>query len=311
MIRKARQDYIQLSYLYGGAIIVIVTLSLIAFPFDITKFGLIVPQKTDHAAIYTDKAFSAISVEAKSFIVYDIVDKKIIASKDADKVLPLASLTKIMTAVTALTHHDPNEKIKLSDLAIEGGYDLGLKKDQTWTLRELLRYTLVFSSNDGAYAIAHAFGGKTAFVKQMNTDAALLGLSLTFTNPAGLDLGGESGGMGTAFDVARLFAIARKLHPEILEATTHTRVSVKAGTTVLTGVPNTNQEINSFFGAEASKTGFTDNAGGNLAIVVDITLGHPVVIVVLGSTREGRFKDVEKLYQALVKSIDSPGDLAK
>ena len=72
----------------------------------------------------------------------------------------------------------------------------------------------------------------------------------------------------------------------------------------IVGIPNTNQSIEELFGAEGSKTGFTDIAGGNLGVIVDITVGHPVVLVVLGSSREGRFKDIATLYTALQKSLE-------
>jgi D-alanyl-D-alanine carboxypeptidase len=97
--------------------------------------------------------------------------------------------------------------------------------------------------------------------------------------------------------------VARSYFPELYDATTRTRASVETSSGKLTGLPNTNQDINSYFGAEVSKTGYTDDAGGNLAVIVDVTLGHPVAIVVLGSTREGRFADVKKLYNALLHSL--------
>lgn len=303
-MKIARKDYIQLSYVYGGAVFLVIFLSVIAIPMDMSHFGLIVPNKPkEQISIYGAEAFADVKVGAKAYVVYDLVDRKVIAAKDGDVSYPLASLTKVMTAVSALSHHDPTTPITIRDEFIDGGYDLGLKKGQTWKLGELLKYTLVFSSNDGAAAIAGTLGGREVFINQMNTDSALLGLSLVFTDPAGLDEGGKWGGTGTALDVAKLFAVARRKYPEVLEATTHTRVTVRTDKGALTGVPNTNQEINSLFGAEASKTGFTDDAGGNLAVVVDVALGHPVAIVVLGSTREGRFEDVTALYEALIKSI--------
>ena len=72
---------------------------------------------------------------------------------------------------------------------------------------------------------------------------------------------------------------------------------------MLGGIPNTNQTIETLSGAEASKTGYTDRAGGNLAVIVDISVGHPIVIVVLGSTRQGRFQDIDVLYKALRASV--------
>ncbi len=305
MFTHARENFIELSYVYGGAIILVLFLSFVASPIAPLGVGLVVSKKENKAqAVYTPDSFKDITVKAKAYIVYDLVDKKIVASKNADVPLPLASVTKIMTGVTALTHYDENTRVVIKPDSIEDGYDLGLSKDQTWKLKELLKYTLVFSSNDGAHAIADTLGGRKKFVAQMNTDSALLGFSMTFTDPAGLDIGDNIGGIGTALDVAKLFGVARKLYPSILEATTRTRVSVTANTKDrVTGIPNTNQDIANFFGAEASKTGFTDIAGGNLGVVVDVALGHPVVIVVLGSTRDERFTDTEILYKALLKSL--------
>ncbi len=304
MIRASRHDYIELSYIYGVAVVIVVFLSLVALPVDTANFGLIVP-KVEEAEFspYTPAAFNNVVVKAEAYIVYDLVDKKVIAQRNSTIQLPLASITKVMTAITARSHYPEETKIIINPGSIEEGYDLGLKKGQVWKLDELLKYTLVFSSNDGAHAIADGLGGREKFIEQMNTDSALLGLAFTFTDPAGLDVGDAIGGKGTALDVAKLFGIARKRYPEIFESTTKTRLNVFASKDPITGIPNTNQEITNLFGAEASKTGFTDSAGGNLGVVVDVALGHPVVIVVLGSTREARFVDTENLYKALLQSI--------
>jgi D-alanyl-D-alanine carboxypeptidase len=308
MMHRARQDFIELSYIYGGAIFVVLLLSVIAMPVGVKKFGLVVPaQKSKEIEpIYRASAFDTATVQAKAYVVYDLVDQKVIAAKNADTRLPLASVSKIMMAITALDHHDANTKITIRPESIEDGYDLGLKKGQVWTLMELLKYTLTISSNDGAHAIADGLGGRKQFVAEMNEEATKLGLPFVFTDPAGLDVGSAIGGIGTPLDVAKLFGIAFNRYPEIFEATTRARVTVYAGNDRLTGVPNTNQDIINLFGAEASKTGFTDSAGGNLAVIVDIALGHPVAIVVLGSTHEDRFSDTETLYKALQKSIQQP-----
>lgn len=305
MIDRARHDFIELSYVYGAALLCVVLLSTIAIPAATRSTGLVLPfdKKEERSSIYDPSAFENVSVKAKAYVVYDLVDKNVVASKNADEVLPLASITKVMMGLTALTHHDRNAKITISPESIEDGYDLGLKKGQVWKLSELLKYTLVFSSNDGAHAIADNLGGRKSFVSQMNTDSTLLGLGLNFTDPAGLDIGDQIGGMGTALQAAKLFGVARATYPELLDATTKTRVNVIANKERVTGIPNTNQHIDSLFGAEASKTGFTDSAGGNLGVVVDVSLGHPVVIIVLGSTRDERFTDMDTLYTALVKSL--------
>ena len=305
MIRHAKHDYIELLYVYGAAVSVLVVLALTVMPFDVPSVGLLVSRQ-EELGIYKGDPFTQVDVHGKSYIVYDLVDKKVIASKNSDEVLPLASVTKLMMGLTALSHFDKDTKITIKQESIEDGYDLGLKKGQVWTLGELLKYTLVFSSNDGAHAIADTLGGagkRTAFVEMMNEESKSLGLSLTFTDAAGEDLRGQIGGKGSAAEVAKLFAIARSKYPEILDATTRTRVTTKASNGLISGIPNTNQDINNFFGAEVSKTGFTDAAGGNLGVVVDVALGHPVAIVVLGSSHEDRFSDVENLYKSLVESL--------
>jgi D-alanyl-D-alanine carboxypeptidase len=305
MVNKARRDYMQLPFLYGAAILLVLFFCALSVSIDVSRFGIVFPIKEKAGfEVYNPYPFQDVDVKAKAYVVYDLVEKKVIASKNAEEAVSLASITKVMTALTALSHNPQDTKIKISGSNIDGGYDLGLKNGQVWKLNELVKYMLVFSSNDGAYAIATTLGGMKDFVTQMNTDSALNGLGLTFTDPAGLDTDGVMGGRGTALDVAKLFGIVRRNYPEIFEATTRARASVTAAGERLTGVPNTNQRIGELFGAEASKTGYTDLAGGNLGVIIDISLGHPVVIVVLGSTREERFTDTEKLYEALLKSVE-------
>ena len=306
MMKHSRYDFISITFLYVFSVIVVVLLSSFTIPNSSSRLGIIAKEskREEIISFFNVSSFEGLSLKAKAYIVYDIVDEKIISAKNENDVLPLASVTKIMTAITARIHNDKSAIIKITPDDIEGSYDLGLIKNQTWKLEELLKYTLVFSSNDGAEAIANSFGGKIPFVEQMNIDATLLGLPLHFNDPAGLDIDGKLGGEGSALSVAKLFAVARKRFPEILDATIRARATVVASTGKLTGVPNTNQDIAQFFGVEASKTGFTDIAGGNLAIVVDITVGHPVVIVVLGSTHTERFTDVDKLYKALKESLE-------
>lgn len=306
MISRPRKDFVHLIAVYAGALLSVFLLSYVANPVFVTNLGIIgSKEKSSQDVLFNGDAFKNISVKARAYVIYDIVEKRIIASKNENEVLPLASITKIMMAVTALAKHAASTTVTIDPKSLDGDYDLGLKKDQSWRLSELLKYTLVLSSNDGAEEIASTFGGKEAFVSQMNEEAKALGLSLLFTDPAGLDVGNKIGGTGSALEVAKLFAIARKQFPEVLDATTKSRTTLISNTTKIIGIPNTNQDIGTFFGAEASKTGFTNSAGGNLAVIVDVSLGHPVVIVVLGSTYEERFKDIEILYEALRKSLEN------
>lgn len=309
LAHHAKNEHVDSALIFGISILCVVTISL---GYSLTRFWNKYHRTTRAAPpitiatypfVITKDAFKDVVIQGRAYVVYDLVTKEVIASKNATEELPLASITKVMMALSATLHKNQIEKVTISPSSIEGGYDLGLKKNQLWTLPELLKYTLVFSSNDGAEAVAESFGGTSKFVAQMNSDASLLGLHLLFTDPAGRDLSGHIGGIGSALEVARLFGIARMHFPEIFDATTKRRATVTASTGRVSGIPNTNQSIESLSGAEASKTGYTELAGGNLGVVVDIAVGHPIAIVVLGSTREGRFSDIQKLYKALQESI--------
>jgi D-alanyl-D-alanine carboxypeptidase len=117
-----------------------------------------------------------------------------------------------------------------------------------------------------------------------------------FNNETGLDLSSsESGGYSSSRDVAFLFAYVLRNHPEILEATRHEIFNVKSENNIKHSATNTNIGIQNIPGLIASKTGYTDMAGGNLAIVFDPGVGRPIVVVALGSSEVGRFSDISLL----------------
>lgn len=305
ILRHTKQHHVDFPFIYALAVLSVILLSNISGPFLQHNLAVLDFTKEENllSEVFDKQAFEGVTIYGRSFVVYDVLSDSIVASKNENEILPLASITKIMMAITARLHHEKNTPIVIHQRSIEDGYDLGLKKDQVWKLDELLKYTLVFSSNDGAQAIADSFGGNLAFVKQMNIDAQALGLQLVFTDPAGRDENNNVGGLGSALSVAKLFSVARKNFPQLFDATTKPRSTVNSSTGRIIGIPNTNQNIEKLSGAEGSKTGYTDKAGGNLGVLVDISIGRPVVIVVLGSSKEARFSDVEILYTALRKSI--------
>lgn len=256
--------------------------------------------------------FEDITLIAKQAVVYDIPTEQIIFGKHEHDAVALASITKLMSAYTA-QQNAPNllqVTILPEDIALEG--DQGLFAYEVWRLDDLLDFSLVTSSNDGLSAIAAAVGGvkaptashehqKNIFVDYMNQTTQNLGLtSMHFRNETGLDEEGApyTGGSGSAYDVARLITILANNYPALVEQTREHTVDRSS----LTGYEhigqNTNLATSAIPGLLASKTGFTDMAGGNLAIVYDNGLNHPVAIVVLGSTIEGRFDDVETLIGA-------------
>lgn len=301
---KAEKEKISLPLL-------IANISLICF---VVSFGFMV-FKTKEAKIVEKQpekildfqAFDSVHVQAQSFIVWDVSMHRIVYSKEEKTVRPLASITKIMTAVTALSlvPKSTTVTIKKDFLAQEG--DSGLYVDEKWTLKNLLDFSLMVSSNDGARSIAAVAGafasstnnydiGLKTFIASMNKKAHELGFSsMRFKNETGLDVTEtESGGYGSAEDVARLIEYAMKTYPNIFEATRDKKEIITSLDKKHSAI-NTNDSVAKIPNLVASKTGYTALSGGNLAVVFDAGVGRPVIIVVLGSTYEGRFADVQIL----------------
>lgn len=228
--------------------------------------------------------FENINLEAKSAYIYDVVKEKSIFELNPDAQLPLASLTKLMTAVVAKENIPEWLLINM--------------KGEMWRINDLIDVMLISSSNDAAAAIAL---GSEDFISLMNKKSADLNLAQTyFLNATGLDLTNYlSGGYGSAKDVAELMDYLVKKHPSLLEITQYDSLKINSR-----NFKNTNKLIEHLPGIIGSKTGFSDLAGGNLAVVFDIGLEHPVIIVVMGSSEEGRFEDVKKLYNETIKYLN-------
>jgi D-alanyl-D-alanine carboxypeptidase len=262
--------------------------------------------------------FATTSLIAKSAIVYDLAERRTLYAKDAEIPRPLASLTKMMTAYVAREHADIQAEVRVDadDMKYEGLSDL--RTNEKWTLKDILSLTLVSSSNKGAGAIAASVGGsmnpgmtdrkamREKFVEAMNATAKSLRLnSMHFNDPTGLDFGQDLGGEGSARDVAMLFSRILEKYPDFLEITSLSGVTVVSKNGITHTVKNTNELASGTAGLIGGKTGYTELAGGNLAMLVDVGLAHPVVVVVLGSTREGRFSDMKQLIDAAREATSS------
>jgi D-alanyl-D-alanine carboxypeptidase len=255
-------------------------------------------------------SFTNVELVAKSAVVWDVINQRELFAKNPDQPLPLASLTKVMTAITtASLPKDSNIKIIPEDLTPEG--DSNLVVGDNWNLKDLRDFTLLTSSNDGALALALATEpqkttsqNENLFVYQMNQAATLIGLNNSkFFNEHGLDKkSDQSGAYGSARDMALLFEYALKKYPDLLEATRYKNLTFNSAEKVYNG-QNTNVAVDQIPNLIASKTGFTDLAGGNLVIAYDAGLNRPIIISVLGSTETGRFEDTLKLVDASLKYI--------
>lgn len=238
------------------------------------------------------------AITAKAAIIYDPQTRTVLFEKNARERLPLASLTKLMSAQTILSqvHGDMEVAITQDDLKPEG--DWGLLPGEWWDLNDLITFGLVASSNDAIAAAAGALGQRSV-IDAMNVHAKELGLEQTsFSNPTGLDINSdEAGAYGSAYDMALLTSVFLKEHPEFFEATAAPQVAISSQGHSLEAT-STTAPLLDIPGLIGAKTGYTDLAGGNLVAAFDLTIGHPIIVAVLGSTHEGRFSDVKTLVAA-------------
>ena len=250
---------------------------------------------------------SNVSLEAQAAHVYDVEKNTVLYSQNADAVLPLASITKLMTVLLVAELLEDGSVITISAEAVAQYGNSGLRVGERVTAENLALYSLLSSSNDAAYALAISAGnrlfdgeGVTAFVDAMNMRAQELELTNTsFQNPTGLDISTiESGANGTAEDVTRLMQYLLEHQPELLAMTRASQSRVYSEGGGFHEAANTNPLISTIPNVIGSKTGFTDLAGGNLTIAFDGGFNRPIIITVLGSSFNGRFNDVQELIDA-------------
>lgn len=258
---------------------------------------------------------------ARAVYVYDLLEDRVIFAKNEDERLPLASITKLMTALTAREYMNESSVVVVAneDILTEG--DSGLRLGERWRLGDLLQMMLLVSSNDATSAVARLVGSggqedidplvaHARFVQMMNAKADELELSsLEFSNASGLDikeienesvLVRRAGGFGSAREVATLASLLWKKYPNTFEITAHKDARIVSQGDVTHSLMNTNEITGHIPGLMASKTGYTELAGGNLVVIFDIGIGHPIVAVVLGSTQKGRFEDMEHIARTVI-----------
>ncbi len=255
-----------------------------------------------------------ISIEARTAFVYDVKGKKALFTKGADTVLPLASITKLMTALVAHELVDESKKVSVPSSAISQSGSSGLREGEQMTIQALSDYAMLASSNDAAYALANAVGAvidknnpNQTFINAMNVRAEELGFkNFTFYNPTGLDVDtNDAGAVGTAREVTFLMEYILENYPSILEPSTFTSTRVYNEAGSYHSAENTNPIVTQIPNLLASKTGYTDLAGGNLTIAFDAGYNRPIIITVLGSSYDGRFTDVKKLVNAVTQAFET------
>ena len=239
------------------------------------------------------KSATPLSLSAHSILIKDLATNTILYKKDSDSRIPIASTTKIMTALIGSEYFKPNSVLTVGSSSEAPGSKVGLILGEKLTFRSLLFGMLLSSGNDASYAIAENYpGGLVDFVAAMNQKTEDLGLLNThFDNPAGFD---SPNHFSSANDLS-------KITEEALKNSDLSRIFATKETEIVSldkkeahKLTNLNKLLTSLPGVLGVKTGFTIVAKENLVTLVERG-GHRVLTVVLGS--DDRFGETSQLVE--------------
>ncbi len=215
----------------------------------------------------------------------------VLFQKNPNQELPVASLTKLMTALVVLQHYNLAQEVTVDSGAMaQEGEQGDLQLGQVLSVKDLLYITLIESSNRSAYQLSEVVGADN-FVDLMNTDASALGLNNThFVDSSGLD----SGSYSTVSDLAKLTEYVFENYPlfrEIIGLKTY-NLYLDDGTFHHTLI-NTNELLGTD-NIIGGKTGFTDDAKGCLMVIQQNPQnGNDIISILLGSN--DRFGEMQRL----------------
>lgn len=246
------------------------------------------PEKTEAIEPLEIQARAAFSVKTNEEGVWQILYQKNIKER-----LPIASLTKLMTALVILENYQLDLPVTISEKAVAQEEELGqLKAGEILSVKDLLYIMLMESSNDAAYALSEVIGLEN-FVDIMNWQAKYLGLKNThFSNPTGLD---AQGNYSSAQDLVILTKILFKkpLLWEILQIP-ELNLYLTDGS-FHHKLINTNELLNKIPNVFGGKTGWSPKALGCLLLVLENKQGDYLINIILGA--DDRFLEMEKLIQ--------------
>jgi D-alanyl-D-alanine carboxypeptidase (penicillin-binding protein 5/6) len=234
-------------------------------------------------------------IEAKAAIVLNIEKNKVFYQRGIDQVLPIASITKLITALIVLENLDLEEVVVVSEKAIAAYGEMGnLVVNEKISVKNLLHALLMESSNDAAVALAETVEQKTGriFIDLMNQKVKELGLTNTrFTDPSGYDPTNVS----TVKEIAQLveYSFGQPIIWQILKTPTISLSSVDGK--INHYWTNTDELLNRLPNVIGGKTGYTQEAQDCLVLVVEQRSSERLISVVLGA--QERFLETEKLIK--------------
>jgi len=240
-------------------------------------------------------------VRSKIALVVDDKTSEELLVKGADQVVPIASITKLMTAMVVLDAKLPmEEKLQISDDDRDLVMGTNSRLHVGWTLsrEDMLHLALMSSENRAAAALSRYYpGGRPAFVKAMNAKAEELGMTHThFVNPNGL----TTENVSTAYDLVKLVRAADQ-YPLIRQFTTDPRYDVRVRRSVLAYF-NSNRLVGlPDWDIDMQKTGFTNEAGHCLVMRVNAEGRELIMIFLDANGKLTRFADARRVLTQLAQ----------
>ena len=241
-------------------------------------------------------------LNARIGLIFDRNSKTILYEKNGLKQVPMASTTKIMTAIVVLENANLNDIVTISKKAAgTGGSRLGLKTNDKITVHDLLYGLMLKSGNDAAVALAeHVGGGIEQFAELMNKKASEIGLVNThFITPHGLD---QEKHYTTAYELAYMadYALNIPKFKEIVNSKKY-NITINARSNL---IGNTNELLGNLNGVYGVKTGFTNGAGRCLVTACKRDELDIITVVLGADTKKIRTSDSIKLIEYAYKNYE-------
>lgn len=301
-------------YIYSAGLIVLAVVISIMIPLlaEFTEdvlLSLQIPQNNASVAGIQKYNIPPVSknipppqLSSRSVLIKDLGTDTILFQKDASTPLPIASTTKIMTALVASEYFKQNSSLTVHDGAGTEGAKVGLINGESLTFRSMLYGMLLSSGNDAAFAIAENYpGGVLGFVSSMNKKVSDLNLPNThFDNPAGFD---SPRHFSSAQDLAKITEEALKNYQLArIFATKETNI-ISLDKKYTHQLRNLNRLLSQVKGVLGVKTGYTQGAKENLVTLVDRDF-HQILTVILGSN--DRFGETTALIEWAYENFTWP-----
>jgi D-alanyl-D-alanine endopeptidase (penicillin-binding protein 7) len=229
-------------------------------------------------------------------LVADQTSGEVLFAKNPDAVLPIASITKVMTAMVVLDARLPLDEtleIGTEDIDTEKGSRSRLRPGIRLSRAEMLHLALMASENRAAHALGrHYPGGLEAFVAAMNAKARQIGMmSSRFNDPTGL----SGRNVSTARDLARMLHAAYD-YPLVREYSTSTELQVPGGGERPLVFRNTNRLIDqASWSIGLQKTGYISEAGRCLVMQVGLATRSVLMVLLDATGRQARYGDAQRL----------------